>query len=163
MPLLQCAGRQSSSPNHACKIQQQKTHTHHAHVQTSMDDGDETTDSGEEEGTGRGAKRGQAKEKPQQIDEGAILYRGVLPPKACERLIRMSHCGEREFSRELDTVDDQPLYQIDLVQHGWISERELWPVVGPLFDRELKPLLAELPWLRGSAFTLDFVFLKRYR
>jgi len=39
----------------------------------------------------------------------------------------------------------------------------MWSVIGPLFDRTLKPLLADLPWLKGTAFTLDFAFLKRYR
>lgn len=55
------------------------------------------------------------------------------------------------------------MYQIDIVQHGWVADSEVWSVVGPLFDQRLRPLLADLPWLRGTAFTLDFVFLKRYR
>ena len=64
---------------------------------------------------------------------------------------------------ELDNVDDQPVYQIDLIQNGWVADSDMWSIVGPLFDRELKPFLAELPWLRGTAFTLDYVFLKLYR
>ena len=70
---------------------------------------------------------------------------------------------EREFSLDLEHVDDEPLYQIDLVQHGWVVDGGIWSVVGPLFDRKLRPLLGELPWLKGAAFTLDFAFLKRYR
>ena len=96
-----------------------------------------------------------------QVDEEAILYRRVLPPEVCARLIRMSR--EREFSLELEPVDDRPVYQIDLVQHGWVADHEMMSVVGPLYDAEMKPILAELPWLRGAAFTLDFAFCKRYR
>jgi hypothetical protein len=49
------------------------------------------------------------------------------------------------------------------VRHGWVADERIWVVAGPLFERRLRPLLAELPWLRGTAFTLDFAFLKRYR
>jgi hypothetical protein len=96
-----------------------------------------------------------------KVDSEAILYPRVLAPSVCADLIRMSR--GREFSLDPEHVDDGPLYQIDLVQHGWVADSGMWSVVGPLFDQKLKPLLAELPWLKGSAFTLDFAFLKRYR
>ena len=98
---------------------------------------------------------------PKQLDSEAFLYQRVLSPELCARLIRMSH--ERSFSLDLEHVDDKPVYQIDLVQGGWVADGGMWAVIGPLFDRSLKPLLAELPWLKGTAFTLDFAFLKRYR
>ena len=44
----------------------------------------------------------------------------MLSPETCARLIRMSR--ERTFSLDLEHVDDKPLYQIDLVQNGWVSD-----------------------------------------
>ena len=98
---------------------------------------------------------------PRRVDSEAFLYSKVLSPDVCARLIRMSH--ERALSMDLDTVDDKPVYQIDLVQNGWVSDASMWSVIGPTFDLKLKPLLAKLPWLQGTAFTLDHAFLKRYR
>ena len=98
---------------------------------------------------------------PRKVDSEAFLYSRVLSSDMCARLIRMSH--ERTLSMEEDTVDDQPVYQIDLVQNGWVSDTDMWSVIGPQFDRKLKPLLARIPWLQGTAFTLDHAFLKRYR
>ena len=96
-----------------------------------------------------------------QIDGEAFLYERVLPPQVCSLLIGMSHT--RAFSLDPENVDDRPVYQIDLVQNGWVCDGGIWSVIGPLFDAKLQPLLAELPWLKGKAFTLDFAFLKRYR
>tara|TARA_B110001452_G_scaffold263885_1_gene266010 strand:+ start:628 stop:1710 length:1083 start_codon:yes stop_codon:yes gene_type:complete len=97
---------------------------------------------------------------PRRVDGEALLYSRVLSAEVCARLIRMSH--ESVLSMDLDTVDDQPVYQIDLVQNGWVSDARMWSVIGPTFDLKLKPLLAKLPWLQGTAFTLDHAFLKRY-
>ncbi|GMI02388.1 hypothetical protein TrVE_jg14464 [Triparma verrucosa] len=98
---------------------------------------------------------------PRRLDSEAFHYSRVLSPGVCNQLIRMSR--ERVLSMDLDTVDDAPVYQVDLVQNGWVSDADMWSVVGPAFDLRLKPLLAKLPWLQDTAFTLDHVFLKRYR
>lgn len=107
------------------------------------------------------APRPTAVAAPRRIDSEAFLYSRMLCPDECAQLIRMSR--ERTLSMDLDTVDDMPVYQIDLVQNGWVSDTGMWSVIGPTFDRKLKPLLAKLPWLQGTAFTLDHAFLKRYR
>eukprot|EP01043_Picozoa_sp_COSAG02_P007885 COSAG02_NODE_244_length_27402_cov_41.050397_3_plen_301_part_00 len=96
-----------------------------------------------------------------QIDCEAYSFQRVFSPAICAQLIGMSH--ERTFSLDLEHVDDKPVYQIDLVQNGWVADDGMWSVIGPLFDRQLRPLLGGLPWLKGTAFTLHFAFLKRYR
>jgi hypothetical protein len=98
---------------------------------------------------------------PRRLDCEALHYGQVLSPAVCEQLIGMSR--ERELSVEPDTVDDGPVYQVDLVQNGWVSDEGMWALAGPAFDLRLRPLLARLPWLQGTAFSLDHVFLKRYR
>jgi hypothetical protein len=98
---------------------------------------------------------------PEEIDGEAYLFQQVVSPAVCIQLIGMSHA--RTFSLDPEHVDDKPVYQIDLVQNGWVSDDGMWLVIGPLFDRQLRPLLGRLPWLKGKAFTLDFAFLKRYR
>ena len=96
---------------------------------------------------------------PTQIDTEAYLFQRIFSHAVCSDLIRMSH--ERTFSLDLEHVDDKPVYQIDLVQNGWVADVGMWLIIGPPFDRHLKPLLGELPWLKGTAFTLDFAFMKR--
>ena len=96
-----------------------------------------------------------------EIDEQAFLYRQVLSAPTCERLIELAY--EREFSLELESVDDKPVYQITVVDDGWIADNEMWSMIFPLFQEKLKPLLADLPWLKGINCTLQKAFLKRYR
>lgn len=79
------------------------------------------------------------------IDEEGYVQKGVLSPEECRHLIDIAETSP--FETKPDGVDDQPEYQIDILD-GKVKHEKLWSICKKLIPKIDKKL--------------HYVFLKRY-
>lgn len=86
----------------------------------------------------------------------AFQERGFIPPHLCDALVRAS--SKYTFSKSKEPVDDEPLYQINVMANGKVLNKELWIYCSHIYEDIVKPRIkhacTEEPY---------FVFVKRYK
>ena len=96
------------------------------------------------------------------IDSTGFLEKNILSKKECNKLINLSK--KYTFTTDEEPVDGKPVYQIDIItSKNKIDNPNLWKEIQPIYEEKLIPIMKHIPWLSTLNYTLDFVFLKRYR
>jgi hypothetical protein len=83
------------------------------------------------------------------IDEEGYVQKGVLSVDECRELIKIAETNT--FETKPDGVDDQPEYQIDILD-GVVKNDELWKICKKIYETKLPKIDKRL----------HYVFLKRY-
>lgn len=83
------------------------------------------------------------------IDKDGYLQKEVLSKKECKDLIDIAKT--LEFETKPDGVDNEPEYQIDILD-GDVKNEKLWKICKSLYDNKM-------PQIDKS---LNYIFLKRY-
>ena len=83
------------------------------------------------------------------IDEEGYVQKKVLSHEECRHLIDIAETCE--FETKADGVDDQPEYQIDILD-GTVKHKQLWNICKKIYETKMPRIDMEL----------DYVFLKRY-
>ena len=96
------------------------------------------------------------------IDSTGFLEKNILSVKKCNQLIQLSK--KYTFTTDEEPVDNKPVYQIDIItSRDKIDNPDLWKEIQPIYIEKLIPIMNKIPWLSSLNYTLDFVFLKRYK
>ena len=96
------------------------------------------------------------------IDSTGFLEKNILSVKKCNELIKLSK--NYTFTVDKEPVDGKPVYQIDIItSRNKIENPNLWKEIEPIYIEKLVPIMNRIPWLSSLNYTLDFVFLKRYK
>lgn len=83
------------------------------------------------------------------IDEEGYLQKSVLSNRECQELINIAKTFE--FETKPDGVDNQPEYQIDILD-GDVKNEKLWKICKNIYETKIPPIDEKL----------NYVFLKRY-
>jgi hypothetical protein len=86
-----------------------------------------------------------------KLTENAHIEPRALPRIICERLIHASK--NMKFDESPEPVDDEPVYQINILEGLDVKNEKLWRLCKPIYDKYKNKKIKSHS---------DFVFIKRY-
>jgi hypothetical protein len=83
-----------------------------------------------------------------------VIHKKLLTPSQCQKIIDVSNNYKfDDHDEEPEPVDGKPTWQIDIYSDGEVFNPELWNMCLELYEMHFK----------RDFYTLDYVFLRRYR